>query len=480
VLSITSPTAFAAHARFLICSSAMRQLQPVLWSKGTLLSPQHLQLQDRYIEDALQFRLESLTFEPWGFRTLRLDAEALAAGGLAVSSASGILPDGLMFDVPGADEAPEPKLLAPLFQQGVDTLDLYLAAPARRQRGVNVASGSGSADTRYTAEVAFVRDEVHGASEKPVQVARKNLRLLGASESLQGSSSMRIARVTRGISSGFELERSFVPPLLDIAANERIMSVVRGLMEQLGARSTELASTRREGAEGVAGFTSADILTFWMLHTVNSFYPELRHTYETRRGHPSRLYSVLLALAGGLTTFSADVHPRDLPAYDHNNLGECFSDLHQKIRLLLQAGLAKNFVALPLNQVQPSVYAANLADERVFAGGRFYLGIAADMDRGELIGRAPKALKVCSLSHIDQLLRLALPGVTLTHVPRPPAALPVKLQFEYFSLTQAGPPWEAILRSHNIAAWVPGELPNPQLEVVILLPEGAPARLSGF
>ena len=29
----------------------MKQLQPVIWTKGTLLTPQHLQVQDRYAED---------------------------------------------------------------------------------------------------------------------------------------------------------------------------------------------------------------------------------------------------------------------------------------------------------------------------------------------------------------------------------------------------------------------------------------------
>ena len=30
--------------------SAMKRLQPVVWQKGTLLTPQHLQIQDRFIE----------------------------------------------------------------------------------------------------------------------------------------------------------------------------------------------------------------------------------------------------------------------------------------------------------------------------------------------------------------------------------------------------------------------------------------------
>ena len=48
----------------------MKRLQPVIWTKGTFLSPQHLQLQDRFLENLLQFHLDSLSFRPWGFRSL--------------------------------------------------------------------------------------------------------------------------------------------------------------------------------------------------------------------------------------------------------------------------------------------------------------------------------------------------------------------------------------------------------------------------
>ena len=78
----------------------MRQLQPVIWMKGTALSPQHLQSQDRFIEDSLRFRLESLSANPWGFLTLQIDQEALAGGIFTLSAASGVFPDGLLFDFP--------------------------------------------------------------------------------------------------------------------------------------------------------------------------------------------------------------------------------------------------------------------------------------------------------------------------------------------------------------------------------------------
>ena len=81
----------------------MKRLQPVIWTKGAFLSPQHLQAQDRFLENLLQFQLESLSFRPWGFRSVQIGQEGLAGGVFGISSASGIMPDGLLFDIPGSD-----------------------------------------------------------------------------------------------------------------------------------------------------------------------------------------------------------------------------------------------------------------------------------------------------------------------------------------------------------------------------------------
>src|SRR4051794_28594831 len=124
----------------------MRRLQPVLWTKGTLLTPQHLQLQDRFIEDTLQFWLEALAFAPWGFRELRLDQEALAAGLLSISEASGIFRDGLLFDIPGADAAPAAKPLAGHFAAEDSGLDVFLAIPKYREGGFNIAVTNGAGE----------------------------------------------------------------------------------------------------------------------------------------------------------------------------------------------------------------------------------------------------------------------------------------------------------------------------------------------
>jgi type VI secretion system protein ImpJ len=449
----------------------MKQLQPVIWMKGTFLSPQHLQTQDRFLEDSLRFQTEALAFQPWGFSSIRINQEALAAGSLAIAAASGILPDGLVFSIPDADPAPQPIQLAEQFDPDVTEIDIHLGVPHHRDRGLNVSGGTREFDTRYLAETAMLRDENSGANEKPVQVARKNFRLLAGEQVQKGVSALRVARVRRTPAGTFALDPAFVPPVLDIAASEYLTSIARRLVEILSARSSVLSGNRRQKNLTLADFGTSDIANFWLLYTVNSAFPILQHLYEIRRGHPERLYSAMLALAGSLTTFSSKVHPRDLPRYSHDDLSSCFTALDEQIRLLLDTVVPANFISLPLKLVQPHIYATALADDKYLHNTRMYLAVSAEMNEADLISKTPLLLKVCSASHIEHLVRQALPGVPLTHVQRPPTQIPVKLNCQYFSLNQAGVAWEAVGRARNLAAYVPGDFPAPQLELVILLPE---------
>src|SRR5918998_4243676 len=241
----------------------MRQMRPVLWTKGVLLSPQHLQTQDRFLEDLLEFQLSTLTFCPWGFHRLEVDREQLAGGTFAISTATGIFPDGLPFDMPGSDATPAPKLLDGLWEPDQQALHLYLAIPEYRYGGHNGSGPFRDRDTRYRAEELLRRDETTGLSEKPIQVARKNFRILAEGESLEGSTVLRVARLTRAPGGGYQLDTRFVPPLIDIQASEFVMAVARRLVEILAARGTTLAAPRRQKNHSLPQFGIADVASCW-------------------------------------------------------------------------------------------------------------------------------------------------------------------------------------------------------------------------
>lgn len=450
----------------------MRQMQPVLWTKGLLLTPQHLQVQDRFLEDLLDFRLDSHVFRPRGFTRLQLDRESLAQGELAITEAAGILPDGLLFDVPVSDPPPPPKVLEDYWVPDRETLDLHLAIPERRPGGYNVAvdADDGGAGTRYLAEAVLRRDENTGAAEKPIQVARKNFRILADTETLDGFSALAAARVRKLDTGEYQLEPSFVPPTLDIRASDHLMTIARRLLELLSAKSATLSGMRRERKKGLAQFGVSDVANFWLLYTVNTHLPAVRHIFETRRGHPAVLYEELLSLAGALTTFSDRVRPTDLPTYDHGDLSTCFGRLEATIRELLETVVPANHVSLPLRHIESSVYATALEKDRYLRAPEIFLAVGADMKREELVPMVTERLKVSSEGRMDHLIKQALSGLPLRHVPDPPDTVPIKLENHYFRLEKTGPEWDAIRQARNLAAYVPSEIVAPRLELVILLP----------
>lgn len=449
----------------------MKRLQPVIWMKGTFLSPQYLQTQDRFIESTLEFYMDALSFAPWGFKRLQVNQDALDAGTFALADAAGICPDGLIFDIPDSDPPPSPKLLVDCFEPDQKTLDVFLAIPHYRDRGLNVSIEQKKADTRFLAEVAMLRDENSGLTEKPVQVARKNFRFLVEGESQQHTSVLRVARVVKTEAGTLQLDQNFVPPLLDITASDFLVSISRRLVEILAAKSTTLSGGRRHKNLSLAEFGTSDIANFWLLYTINSHFPLMQHIFETRRGHPEDLFATMLSLGGCLTTFSKEIHPRDLPKYEHDDLYGCFHDLDEKIRFLLETVVPSNFISLPLKLINPSIYGTSLADDKYLRNTRMYLAVNADMNEGELISKTPFLIKLCSANHIEVLVKQALPGVQLTYQPKPPSAIPVKVNYQYFSLNQSGGAWEAIVRARNLAAYVPGDFPTPKMELLILLPE---------
>ena len=284
---------------------------------------------------------------------------------------------------------------------------------------------------------------------------------------------MCVARVLRTDAGVLQLDPQYIPPLLDFAASDYLCTIARRLVEILAAKSSILAGVRRQKNLSLADFGTADIAQFWLLYTVNSHFPEFNHLFETRHGHPERLYEAMLSLAGCLTTFSPKISPRDLPAYLHDSLSGCFGALDEIVRTLLETVVPSNFISLPLKLVQPSIYATALAEDKYLSGTRLYLALSADMNQADLISKVPYLVKVCSANHIEHLVRQALPGAALTYVPKPPGAIPVKLNHQYFSINQSGVAWEAVLRARNLAVYVPGDFPSPQLELIILLPEVA-------
>lgn len=451
----------------------MKRQPKVVWTKGMFLSPQHFQAQDRYVDDLIHFRFGASHFANYGVTQVQVDGEALANGLFKLTGARGILPDGEAFDMPESDELPASREIASHWPSAEETLDIYLSLPEQRISARNVTlpgqrSGSGPVDTRYASEVRMVPDANQGADEKPVQVAQKSFRLLFGNEFRDGYSSIRVAQLERSPTGIPTMRAAFVPPCLDLAASDYLLNLLRRQVEILLTKSSSLSGPRRERGKATASFSASETDKFWLLHTVNSYLPELKHIFKTRHGHPEAAYVGMLRLAGALSTFSLEGGPGDLPDYDHNNLGPCFRSLDAHIRDLMETVIPSKYVAIPLTLTDRFVWSGSIQDDTLFKNGQFYLALSAKMGVGDLIQKAPQFLKMAAPDDMERVVRNALAGLGLVHTQVVPQAIPTKLDNQYFQINRTGPLWDRVVMSRRIAVFAPGEIVDPKMEVVVV------------
>jgi type VI secretion system protein ImpJ len=95
--------------------------------------------------------------------------------------------------------------------------------------------------------------------------------------------------------------------------------------------------------------------------------------------------------------------------------------------------------------------------------------VRSKISEPDLIGRTPQIVKLCSKIFLPQLVKRALPGMALTHLPVPPAAIPVRADFQYFSVSRSGPCWDHIVQTRQIGLYVPGDLPDPEVQLLVVL-----------
>jgi type VI secretion system protein ImpJ len=447
----------------------MRHLQPVLWTKGVLLTPQHLQAQDRHHEETLAFQVGTLAFSPWGFSRLAFDQEALVGGTLVVTAATGRFPDGLLFDAPQAGVTPSPKTVTTAFTADQNSCMAFLAVPEYRPGARNVARATDHVVTRWQADEQLIRDETTGLTERPIQVAPPSLRLLLEGESTDGYTTLPIARILRDTNGVMTFDHTFVPPLVDIAASDALMNLARRMVERLSAKSASLSGSRRQRNQGLADFSVADIGSFWLLYTLNTHFPTLRHLHEVRHGHPAQLWECLLGIVGALTTFAVQSDTRSLPGYDHLRLGEGFAELERRLYELLDGAVVDTTVSLPLKPVRPTLHAVAVDQAKWLQAPQWFLAVSAPLRQQDLIPKVMHSCKVGASDVVETLIRQALPGLEIAHVSTPPSAVPVKLDFQYFAIRKSGDAWNAIERARNLAVYLPAELSEARFELVIVL-----------
>lgn len=435
---------------------------PVIWSDGAFIRPNHFQQQARYHDYVARRHADAVAPYLYGLETFHINQEALLHGRISLLAASGIFPDGTVFDLPGETVPP-----TPLDISTVNVVDevVYLALPLWANGIPEVLTEGGA---KEAARLTAVEQETHDTtSDEPepwiINVGQLRLRLMLAREDRSAHSCIPVARIREKRSDGsIVLDNDFMPMACDIDAVPRLRRALDDFSGLINQRAQQIA--QRLGAlhqGGVAG-----VADFMMLQALNRLGPIFKHLTTIKRIHPERLFETFAMAAGELATFThASRLPEAWPAYAHEQPRICFDPLMTSLHRSLSVLMEPNAIALPLQKHKYGILTAPVTEPGLFDSCVFVLAVRAAVPLDRLAKTFPAQVKISSIEAIRELINLHLPGVVLQALPTAPRQLPYHAGYTYFMLDHNSAGWKTLAGSSGLAFHIAGDFPELEMQL---------------
>lgn len=432
----------------------------VIWKEGLFIKPQHFQQQQRFSEYLLEQRMTAINPYAYGLRSLELNPEYLSFGRIAIQHATGIMPDGTVFNIPQEDISPVPLDIS---ETNVSNQRVFLAIPLRSAGLKEVSSYEQQQSSRYRASKHQVKDiHTDDGDFFDIDVAKVSLKLMLESEDRSGYAAVPIARIMQKRPDGSLLmDEEFIPCHINsnkMPGLHQFLSETAGLMAE---RARNIA--KRIGMPGQGEV--ADVADFMLLQLLNREAPRVRHLANLRSIHPERVYEALSALCGELFTFTDNSRlPPELPPYNHEQPSQPLNAVMHALRQSLSIVLEPKAVSLQLQKRQYGLMVAPVADSQLPQQADFILAVKARMPLDQLRKLFVQQIKVSSVEKIRELISLQLPGVPLTPLPVAPRQLPYHSGFIYYQLDKNNPAWEVLRNASGFAFHVAGNFPELEMQ----------------
>ena len=156
-----------------------------------------------------------------------------------------------------------------------------------------------------------------------------------------------------------------------------------------------------------------------------------------------------------------------IPAYDHANLGHCFSATHDLIGRLLDGITVGPEHLINLAYFDP--YFIGEMPSHMFSGDNVYwLIVRTSKDSKEVTGAMSSLVKLGASSNISTLLARSIPGIPLEYYQAPPPGLPRRSHSYYYRIEHRSPQWDEVLKSQMLSLYWVDPPEDVSVEVVVL------------
>lgn len=442
----------------------MKGLRKVVWAEGVFLGQQHFQAWDQY-----QFRTQHLRSRwqqpySWGVGELIWDEAALLNGRLDLVRCQALLPDGRVVDYRRETDGP---VFLDLTQFDHETLTLCLMLPRNELADTITGYEVNGRLTGWTSDYTDLEDEYDAGRRREVLLARPNLKLQPEFQAQDNMVSMPLARVTRRYDAEYQLDESFLPPLLQVGSAARLKQLVTNLVDLLQSQFRSLQERRLKLGD-LSSMTATEMADYLLQAELVSALAELRTFEQHPQQTPFELYKLLVRSHDRL---ALQLMPDELPLsvrYQHDQLTDTFASLNTAMRQVLGVDRQRSADGLVFTSIAPGRYESSALSEATADRCTFYLSVRHSGSDPTWFTRFPQYFKLGAPDQIETMVSNALPGLPLQHTQRLPQKIRIKSECEYFLLDKSSPVWADIRRAGQFAAFGLGDFVSADVELLVI------------
>lgn len=397
--------------------------EPVDWRQGMLISPQHFQQQDAYIERLTTHKMFVSQPHYWGLTDISIRENDLASNKIVIDRLNGILRDGQIIEISGGRrleaELPDPNTLSD--SEDDQGLDVHVKNHIRNQssdKQINVRIGVFRSDS--TSEASFqkrpqqrfhsvdyrnVPDENNANQTIDMRKKRVFVQIFIDEEVPDIFETITLFSLVRA-QTGYKLAAQH-PPMLDARVSQILFA-----KDSIWAKTEDLVTAIKNKASEMEGANIKRSAEVHSLSMMLSKVPALEVLLQMEMVHPFQLYMALVDLAASVVSMSLSNKPLSPARYEHDAPNKCFEKIFARLETHLEA-------------IKPD-FTTYIFDNEDGKEGQYSLDLPDGVDLKQLIirvvpekGQHPGALlpwiekaKIAPATQMDRIRKRRLNGLS--------------------------------------------------------------------
>ena len=422
----------------------------VAWREGLFIRPQHFQQNNYLIYHEMMQRSILTQANAWGLFTLKIDDQLLSQGKVSLVEASGILPDGTIFNS---------KNFIQNLTISIDKEDsgkaIYLALPLHYENEDDTYFEEQEAlPTRYVAKTHQNVPNTNSGEESQADLifTYLNCKLIKEDQIVEGYTTIQIAQVGNVTQNNqVSLDDSYRPTYLHLQNAEILMSQLKELQGMLHFRAEKLAEKTMGGS-----LQATELRDYLILQIINKSESKIHYYLTQDNLHPADLFLELVSLIGELAVFmKAEKRLLAQFTYIHTQQHTLFKEVFLELKTLLNYVLEEKSLLLPIAKHKFGVSIAMLKDKSILQNSTFVLAVSSNVDAEKLTKLLLGNLKIGSANEISKLVNHHLPGFKLVPLNAAPPEIPHRINQNYYRITLESKDREKLVQSTGMAFHYP-------------------------